>query len=311
MNIKRNNHRLITSKKKKAFTNSYNNNINNRVKPVTFVNKSPLQTIVENTTFLSKPNHVKNMLSNQHTHFNTSFNYNGMNQRFKRSKPSKGSNRSNNFYLNTCKNMKVSSSTYHHQQQQQRQQQFLAAEAAATNLANLLYHELTINLTRDEPRMVIMNKTSHNGSQIYLTSKQSAQNICPNILNNNSNHLARLSDDSNGTCGASGAVSRAVPSFANKRVSPVKNRNYLSRFKYFKPAGHVRNHAPFNTTQYIMYDYSKRRHHDKDCTNEQKQFTDDWNYALANKQALDNEAAQSMALNRIENLSQSPLLTLL
>ena len=296
MNIKRNNHRLITSKKKKAFNSTYNY----RNKPATAINKSPLQTIFENTTFLSQPNQFKNMLSNQQ-HFNTNFNYNGMNQRFKRSKPSKGSNRSNNFYLNTCKNMKVSSSTYQ-QQQQQRQQQFLAAEAAATNLANLLYHELTINLTRDEPRIVIMNKTSNNGSHIYLTSKQSAQNICPNILNNNSNHLARLSDHSNGT--RMGAA--PPPSFANKRVSPVKNRNYLSRFKYFKPAGHVRNHAPFNTTQYIMYDYSKRRLHDKDCTNEQKQFTDDWNYALANTQAhADNAPKQS--LNRIENLSQSPL----
>ncbi|RNA32325.1 hypothetical protein BpHYR1_012257 [Brachionus plicatilis] len=40
--------------------------------------------------------------------------------------------------------------------------------------------------------------------------------------------------------------------------------------------------APYNTTQYLMYDYSKRRGPLKDqvCPDEQEQFTNDWNLAL-------------------------------
>lgn len=44
----------------------------------------------------------------------------------------------------------------------------------------------------------------------------------------------------------------------------------------------TKNNAPYNTTQYIMYDYSKRRSlKEQECPNEQQQFSDDWNNALA------------------------------
>lgn len=58
-------------------------------------------------------------------------------------------------------------------------------------------------------------------------------------------------------------------------------QRYVNRFKYIRPAN-VRNAAPYNTTQYIMFDYSKRRNNDQECPNEVQQFADDWNMALAN-----------------------------
>lgn len=58
-------------------------------------------------------------------------------------------------------------------------------------------------------------------------------------------------------------------------------QRYVNRFKYIRPAN-VRNAAPYNTTQYIMFDYSKRRNNDQECPNEVQQFADDWDMALAN-----------------------------
>lgn len=61
-----------------------------------------------------------------------------------------------------------------------------------------------------------------------------------------------------------------------KNKNPKANRHRLININVNKLK------APYNTTQYLMYDYSKRRGplKDQQCPDEQEQFTNDWNLAL-------------------------------
>lgn len=75
----------------------------------------------------------------------------------------------------------------------------------------------------------------------------------------------------------------------NLRLDKYNNNQkpyYKSKLQKNKSRNRVLNvnklKAPYNTTQYLMYDYSKRRGPLKDqiCPDEQEQFTNDWNFAL-------------------------------
>lgn len=156
------------------------------------------------------------------------------------------------------------------------------SDLAANNLANMLQSELTINLTKHEPRIVLFNNQNNNtyshqqhqfNSLAHQANFQKPKHM-PKKMMNNSYQMSPLSQ----SVGAQSAV----------------NQRYTSRFKYVKPAN-VRTHAPYNTTQYIMYDYSKRRHMDQQCPNEQQQFSDDWNMTLVNGTANATESLNKLA----------------
>ena len=82
----------------------------------------------------------------------------------------------------------------------------------------------------------------------------------------------------------------------------VIHSKLLPKFKYFKFGGGVmqpgkktKNTAPYNTTQYIMYDYSKRLSKEQVCPNGQSQFSNDWNMALAAAAATTSADATKLA----------------
>lgn len=158
------------------------------------------------------------------------------------------------------------------------------SDLAANNLANMLQSELTINLTKHEPRIVLFNNQNNNtyshqqhqfNSLAHQANFQKPKHM-PKKKMNNSYQMSPLPLSQ--SVGAQSAV----------------NQRYTSRFKYVKPAN-VRTHAPYNTTQYIMYDYSKRRPMDQQCPNEQQQFSDDWNMTLVNGTANATESLNKLA----------------
>jgi hypothetical protein len=112
-------------------------------------------------------------------------------------------------------------------------------------LAHILRNELTINLTKNEPRLVIYNNA--------------------NKLSQNKFH-----------------ASNPIP--IQRQTS--NNANNQFRFKYQNSNANGqsnKNNAPYNTTQYIMFDYSRRT---SECQmNEHQQFSQEWNIALAEAEA--------------------------
>jgi hypothetical protein len=171
-----------------------------------------------------------------------------------------------------------------------------AAAAACATLAQLLRSELTINLAKDQPRLVISGPSNR---QCQAMPQQS------NYLNYNNNN-----------------TSNSQAQFLNQKSKlPVGQAPQGHRFKYFK-SGNFNNSlatsaaavassavvstslpstsvaaerkqsmplainiggknktAPYNTTQYIMHDYCKRRSF-KDQVCPSDDFSDDWNNAL-------------------------------
>ncbi|CAF0920666.1 unnamed protein product [Brachionus calyciflorus] len=141
---------------------------------------------------------------------------------------------------------------------------------------NQMRNELTINVTKNEPRLVIYNQQkSHPGNffphtnpphqhqhhQHPLPYAQSRPQTIPNFKYQNKNQSHYHSHQN---------------SYQN---SYQKNQN---RYKFFNTNQTNKLKAPYNTTQYLMYDYSKRRGplKDQQCPDEQQQFTNDWNMAL-------------------------------
>lgn len=83
----------------------------------------------------------------------------------------------------------------------------------------------------------------------------------------------------------------------------INSQRYTNRFKYVKPTSithsATKNSAPYNTTQYIMFDYSRRRTHDQECPTEQNSFTDEWNMALAANSEATNSTSSTRSTNPI------------
>lgn len=89
------------------------------------------------------------------------------------------------------------------------------------------------------------------------------------------------------------------------------NHRYSTRFKHARasiPPAKDKKTAPYNTTQYIMHDYFKRRAIDQECPNEQQQFSDEWNMALATNAASSGTNSSVMNLEILkENATRSTL----
>lgn len=135
---------------------------------------------------------------------------------------------------------------------------------AANQLANMLHSELTINAP-------FYNNPNNYSQQLQHPQQQANpvfnRKFGKNQKKNKNGH--RYSQQGNEIMSQSLGAETQV------------GQRYVNRFKYIRPAN-ARNAAPYNTTQYIMFDYSKRRNNDQECPNEVQQFADDWNMALAN-----------------------------
>jgi len=168
---------------------------------------------------------------------------------------------------------------------------------AVSSLANMFQNsELTVNLTNNGPRLVIFNNTISNNTNNAMTlfnanlnqnnnnyretnkffgpkpfhhskqqqQQQNRQQIQPTDLNNLSTNTGYKH---------------------NATVSANAGQRYSNRFKYVKSTSishsATKNSAPYNTTQYIMFDYSRRRPHDQERPTEQNSFTDEWNMQMA------------------------------
>lgn len=218
------------------------------------------------------------------------------------------------------KNIKISNNSnkgnfkqkqFHHNKQQQ---SFYNAEMAANNLANMLHSELTINLTKNEPRMVLFN----NNNTTYSQQQQQNNNINPLMSRKffqqvtggkhhkkNCNFFKYTPKRNNYYFNnynpkiVQQQQQLMAQSLGNNVPMPAR---YVNRFKYIKPAN-TRNHAPYNTTQYIMHDYSRRRANDQECPNEQQQFSDDWNMALTT-----GTTGATESLNKIAKNINSPVI---
>ena len=94
---------------------------------------------------------------------------------------------------------------------------------------------------------------------------------------------------------------------ANKNQSMPYNHRYSTRFKHARasipPAAKDKKTAPRNSTQYIMHDYAARRAIDQECPNEQQQFSDEWNMALATNAAAATAAAAAAATTAVSTSS--------
>lgn len=298
MNTNRNSHRF-SSKKKKFINNSKQhssniktaqirkqkqhkttNNITNIFKSTTILSRSPSYSFIAPRNRMISHNNIQKANSMNHKHNNNQ----GFQQhhQYKKSKNIKISNNSNkgNF-----------KKQFHHnnKQQQSNQQSFYNAELAANNLANMLHSELTINLTKNEPRMVLFNNNNTTYSQ-----QQQNNNINPLMSRKFFQQVKHQKGKKNFQSNNQQSMAHSLGNNA-----PVMTR-YVNRFKYIKPAN-TRNHAPYNTTQYIMHDYSRRRANDQECPNEQQQFSDDWDMALTI-----GTTGTTESLNKIANNINNP-----
>jgi hypothetical protein len=203
-----------------------------------------------------------------------------------------------------------------------------AAAAACATLAQLLRSELTINLAKDQPRLVIsgsrptttattatqpqninnnnylncnrrsnfksfFRKSPYYNFPPYYYNHHKIDNANTNSLssiqfNNNSNNKSKVSSVGahrfkhfkSGNFNTS--LASAAPSLPNTTVNtPSVSINLKQSMPQPIIIGGGKNKtAPYNTTQYIMHDYSKRRSFKKDQVCPSDDFSDDWNNAL-------------------------------
>lgn len=305
MNTNRNTHRFSSKKKKTNIINNSNNTNNNNNSNFHYQaskrNTNFTNIFKATTTILSRsPSYTyiaprNKMLSHNNMQKTNSYSQkpvNNSNQAF--------TNQHNNQYKKS-KNIKISNNSnkgnfkkqFHNNnnRQQQQQQSFYNAEMAANNLANMLHSELTINLTKNEPRMVLFNNNNTTYSQ-----QQQNNNINPLMSRK---FFQQVKQHQKGKKNFQNNQQLMAQSVGNS--APVMTR-YVNRFKYIKPAN-TRNHAPYNTTQYIMHDYSRRRANDQECPNEQQQFSDDWDMALTT-----GTTGATESLNKIANNINNPVI---
>ena len=160
----------------------------------------------------------------------------------------------------------------------------MAAVAAAATLANLL---------RSDAQSYAPNQSNNNNSSNINKNSQYYSNL--NKFNSHcnfkfkSNAKARFLNSPFKV--SHGAHYQRANSFNNRSKHFFSNKPGSNTFfgnSHSLATGGLnlatKNNAPYNTTQYIMYDYSKRRSlKEQECPNEQQQFSDDWNRALAQK----------------------------
>ncbi len=338
--------RLATShKKKKTFTTATNKS---QTHSSTLNKHNQVSKIFQSTTFLSRsPSHSFQppLMQQKMSQFNGNFQRNSANSNcflFNSNQRQMVAPIANNQQFRTfqnakkqkyikSKNIKISSNSnkgnfmkgFHHpvncQQPQHYNNQF-NSDQAANNLANMLQSELTINLTKHEPRKVLYNNHNTTYSQHNMINMPNNNNsINNNNINNNNlimnNRFQKLKNcNRNFKSNVSYSTARfnyfkyhyqknlAYQSNQSNQLAPqcpgsapVNQHRYFNRFKYVKPAN-VRTHAPYNTTQYIMYDYSRRRP-DQECPNEQQQFSDDWDMALVNGTSNTTESLNKLAMD--------------
>lgn len=188
----------------------------------------------------------------------------------------------------------------------QQQQQFINNAAKISSaLVQLIRSELTVNLTKEEPRLVIYNNSNNNNNQPpKQQQQQKPQQSYPMINRQQSltgQHYHNNKQQFHGHFNASNQMQQ----------QQQHHQKFVPKFKYFKfgTAVHTKNSAPYNTTQYIMHDYTCRKPNLKkqetvaaaapnielnSGLNIQtlnpdsiKQFNNDWNKALAAAQSSD------------------------
>lgn len=355
--------RYNTQSKKKKFTriSRINTHLASSTKHRTDSRSSSLHSLVQSTTFLSKS--VWNF--NKMIASNTTANSNQFTSNSNKPFNSFNKNRRNDF--NSSKKM-IPNKNLHRQISTQRksqpiqinrnnfqQQQYFNNNQssltqsfginAAFSLANMFPNsELTVNLTNNEPRLVIFNNNNNSCSSNQMTSfnsslpnnnyRESNQFFTPHNTNSNKlfhhhkqpfnrNHQHQQQNstqDSMATnCNFNTNHSINSDSYKNKNNNLVTgfnkhvNQRYTNRFKYVKsPVGtSTKNSAPYNTTQYIMFDYSRRRLHDQECPNEQQMFSEEWNMALAANENATHCSNTSISKNlndfNLDNISMNGL----
>ena len=311
---------------------------------MTLVSRRTRSLSIRRRNFLRKPRKLESKYKFQKSlTMQQSSNSMGVPNSFKQSQPQNYRNKPSPKMMNTSKNYKKSSpiniapqqnthkfanftqSFHNYNHNSHNLMNFDPANTVAT-LAQIIRNELTINLTKDEPRLVMHNSNSNvirsnANNSMFLRNKFNQQskfnhNLRPFQLHN---QFAQLNvNNKNGTFklnkhglddhykyhrfnffkGPMLSTGAGVSSL-NKNFKVNIHRYPTNRFKYIKPNS-VKNNAPYNTTQYIMYDYSKRTPHDQVCPNEQQQFCDEWNFALANSSTV-NSGPASFSLSFVED----------
>jgi hypothetical protein len=343
INNKRNNHRYSIqqeSKRKKDFRKSRNKqqlNKNNNDLASKSSRSSSLHSLVSTTTFLNRKSIWKlnkmiattaspnsNQFNNHHHNSNKTFNsFKNNNNNSSSINSSSSSRRSNDFNKKNAninnrfqqkKSNPIQINRNNFAQQQQQQPNF--------NLNMFQNSELTVNLTNNEPRLVIFNNNPSSQSfnlpnnsnklinyfnnnkfkpqsqqqhQFQRQLSNSATTNSANLEASNCNFYNKNSIDSynyknKNIAAFQGFKQNMTPT--NIGTQQQQQQRYSSnRFKYIKSISHsaTKNSAPYNTTQYIMFDYSRRRR-DEEYPNEQKSFSDEWNMhlAAANKETNNN-----------------------
>ncbi len=342
INNKRNNHRYSIqqeSKRKKDFRKSRNKqqlNKNNNDLASKSSRSSSLHSLVSTTTFLNRKSIWKlnkmiattaspnsNQFNNHHHNSNKTFNSFKNNNNNNSSSINSSSRRSNDFNkknanINNRFQQKKSNPIQINRNnfaQQQQQPNF--------NLNMFQNSELTVNLTNNEPRLVIFNNNPSSQSfnlpnnsnklinyfnnnkfkpqsqqqhQFQRQLSNSATTNSANLEASNCNFYNKNSIDSynyknKNIAAFQGFKQNMTPTNIGTQQQQQQQRYSSNRFKYIKSISHsaTKNSAPYNTTQYIMFDYSRRRR-DEEYPNEQKSFSDEWNMhlAAANKETNNN-----------------------
>jgi len=327
INNKRNNHRYSIqqeSKRKKDFRKSRNKqqlnknkiNINNDLASKSS-RSSSLHSLVSTTTFLNRKSIWKlnkmiatttspnsNQFNNHHHHHNSNKTFNSFKNNNNNSSSISSNRRSNEFNKKNAninnrfqqkKSNPIQINRNNFAQQQQQQPNF--------NLNMFQNSELTVNLTNNEPRLVIFNNNP--SSQSFNLPNNSNKLI--NYFNNNKfkpqsqqqqqhhqfqRQLSNSATTTSANLEASNCFKQNItPTTVGTQQQQQQQRYSSNRFKYIKSISHsaTKNSAPYNTTQYIMFDYSRRRR-DEEYPNEQKSFSDEWNMhlAAANKETNNN-----------------------
>ena len=379
-NIKRNNHRYSTVQSKKKKFNSrlsrplkIKDQINcDRISS----RSSSLHSLVQTTTFLNNRRPVWKMIAtsvspnasqfahSNHSNSNKSFNSFKNNRNFNKN-ATKNANKNVSrqvipalsYQKQKSQPIQMSRNNFVNSSQPQQQQQVYLNQQnhqsgsfsstfgfnAVSSLANMFQNsELTVNLTNNEPRLVIFNNNisnnnnnamslfnaslNHTNTSFRETNKffnnnsqksfhhskqqQNRQQQLPtesiaincNINKNTLSYPFESYNYKTKTLAPSNAGYKHNPILASNNAN-INSQRYTNRFKYVKPTSithsATKNSAPYNTTQYIMFDYSRRRTHDQECPTEQNSFTDEWNMALAANSEATNSTSSTRSTDPI------------
>lgn len=303
----------FTSKKKKTFNSKFNhiNNSNNNssvqysarqafnhiFQSTTILSRSPSHSLAmtnygnygvqlshaKNHSFSPRINSINNSMMSNNASSMMSNNNSFKSFPHKKSKSIKISNNNNKGHFMKHNNMQ------HNFNNNNNYNGFSNFNNAANQLANMLHSELTINTSF---------YNSHNNNYSQQQQIQQSNPVFNRVMkfgkgpkkNKNGKRIRRYGRQNWGPFFKPYVNRKYLGRYQQQQQDMMSqslgaenqvSQRYVNRFKYIRPAN-VRNAAPYNTTQYIMFDYSKRRANDQECPNEVQQFADDWNMALAN-----------------------------